>query len=735
MPREARLRDAPARSVRGLRRVLRGAWLGLLVCAVPPGGVDAQAAVARPAFASTAPAERTGTDVVLDVPYVAQTEALCGGAAVTMSVRYWGEHGVHPEDFAPLLTGDGRGIPASALTRATAALGWEARALTGDLALLETQLLRGRPLIALLEVGPGRHHYVTVVGLVGDRVVFHDPAGSPYRTLSRQAFDEAWAGGEFWALLVLPGPDRAAAGPGAEPEVLVAPPAADSAASVGDRAPRRAATRAGGEPEPSAPPACRPGLARGVSLARSGDLDGAERALRAAASACPRDAAPLRELAGLRLRQDRPGEAAELAEAALAIDPADATAAELLAAGRFLDGDEVGALAAWGRATPLVVDEVTLGAPARTRNRAILDLAGIERGQTLTPRTLRLGRRRLGLLPAAAATRLDYAVERDGRVVVTAAIAERPLFPSPARLAAEAALGLATDRGVKLRVASLFGRGEVWRLDWRWKRPRRRVRASLSLPVAGALPGAFTIRGTAERETYAFGSDPEEERRRVDAEFSTWLTPWLGGTAGVSLDRWIDGGTYGSVALASRLAGLDDRLWVSVGAERWIPAGRAPGFSAGRVRVDLRSRTERRGVVASARAGLEVVSSRAPRSVWPGAGSGSGRPVAARAHDLTTGGVIHGPLFGRRLLHGGVEGVWWIPVGLLDAGLATFADLALAGARPDGVAGGAFQTDVGAGIRLAIPGGTALRLDVARGLVDGAVAVSAGLVIEAGERR
>jgi hypothetical protein len=37
--------------------------------------------------------------VLLDVPFVAQTEALCGGASVAMVQRYWGAREVSAADF------------------------------------------------------------------------------------------------------------------------------------------------------------------------------------------------------------------------------------------------------------------------------------------------------------------------------------------------------------------------------------------------------------------------------------------------------------------------------------------------------------------------------------------------------------------------------------------------------------------------------------------------------------
>ncbi len=40
---------------------------------------------------------------VLDVPYVPQSGALCGGAALAMVLRYWGESGVLAEDFTALV--------------------------------------------------------------------------------------------------------------------------------------------------------------------------------------------------------------------------------------------------------------------------------------------------------------------------------------------------------------------------------------------------------------------------------------------------------------------------------------------------------------------------------------------------------------------------------------------------------------------------------------------------------
>jgi len=177
-----------------------------------------RALLAPPLFASLALAmsvglvqgQRRGAEagteglVVLDVPYVPQSEDMCGAAAVTMAFRYWGATDVRMSDFEPLVAGDGSGIAAPDLHRAVLEMGWEAVPFTGDLKAVSDQISRGRPVIALIAVGSGRFHYVTVVGLLEGAVVFHDPAISPYQMMDTQDFGRAWAGSGYWTLLVLP---------------------------------------------------------------------------------------------------------------------------------------------------------------------------------------------------------------------------------------------------------------------------------------------------------------------------------------------------------------------------------------------------------------------------------------------------------------------------------------------------------------------------------------------------
>lgn len=140
------------------------------------------------------------------VPYLPQTEALCGGAAAAMVMRYWGAT-ARPEDFAPLIDPAQDGIVTTTLVADLRARGWQAFPLRGALdddALLRQHLSRGRPVIALIEDRPSRYHYVVVTALDGASVSFHDPAIAPGQTMTRAEFERRWRAANFWMLLLLP---------------------------------------------------------------------------------------------------------------------------------------------------------------------------------------------------------------------------------------------------------------------------------------------------------------------------------------------------------------------------------------------------------------------------------------------------------------------------------------------------------------------------------------------------
>src|SRR5438034_1011692 len=60
-------------------------------------------------LAGTGPA-RPAVDLALDVPYVPQTEALCGGAAAAMVLRYWGDAHAGVQEFASIVDARAVGV-------------------------------------------------------------------------------------------------------------------------------------------------------------------------------------------------------------------------------------------------------------------------------------------------------------------------------------------------------------------------------------------------------------------------------------------------------------------------------------------------------------------------------------------------------------------------------------------------------------------------------------------------
>lgn len=140
---------------------------------------------------------------ILDVPFISQSEALCGGAAAAMVLRYWGERGLDAESFAHLVDRSAAGIRTTALVDDLRTRGWTALATEGTDEAVSRELARGRPLLTLIEDRPGTFHYIVVVGSTPRAMVFHDPARTPFRTMSHDEFERRWTAAGRWMALVL----------------------------------------------------------------------------------------------------------------------------------------------------------------------------------------------------------------------------------------------------------------------------------------------------------------------------------------------------------------------------------------------------------------------------------------------------------------------------------------------------------------------------------------------------
>jgi hypothetical protein len=633
---------------------------------------------------------------LLDVPYVLQSEELCGGAAAAMVMRFWGATGVYAETFSSLVDRAAGGIRGEDLMAALRTRGWQAIAFAGDAAALQAQLRQRRPPIALIEDRPGRFHYVVVVAWSGDRVILHDPARAPFRIVDSAAFIRAWSASGYWTLLALPG-------------------AATSTNDATDDVPfgRAAAT----------PGVCGGMVDEAVRLARESSLGEAQRLLEAAVERCPNEAGPSRELAGVHVRNSAWGEAAAHARHALRRAPRDEHAARTLMTSLYAAGDHHGALDAWNLFGGPSVDLVEVVGLERTRYAVASRLLGIDPGAMLSSGRLIRARRRLDLLPSAARTSTAYSPVRQDLVRVQAAVLERPVLPRGWLPLTVKGARAAIDREVRVDIAGAMGGGELIYGGWRWWEARPRVMGGITAP--SPFGGVWQLEAAAERETY--GADIaafEESRRRAALTITDWASARVGWSGGVSVER-ISGDVLAIVSGGLRLQSVDDRLRAAAQLSAWPGHDRGGSFNAS---LDVRSRPDHVGHVWIGRIGVARAGRRAPLAFWPGAGTGQGRDELLRAHPLLHDGAIRDGVFGRGLLH--ATGEWrrwsdrriarvirWTP--------AIFVDVARAFDAPV-FADPRAHADVGIGVRLALPGANVVRVDVARGLGDGAAALSVG---------
>jgi Peptidase_C39 like family len=672
---------------------------------------------------------------LLDVPYVPQSEALCGGAALAMVLRYWGEPRVRAEDFARLIAPGDPGIRGDSLVAEVRRRGWSAFPIQATRADVQDHLARGRPVIALVDAGSKVAHYVVLLAWANGGVILHDPAVAPFRAEREEDFGRAWSAAGRWALLVLPplGPDTSAP---ARDDVTAAPPPPDTtgfdAPAIPDITGR--APVAG----------CDALVDAGILKARAGAYVEAEGLLSAAASLCPQSAAPVRELAGLKFRAKEYRAASFLAQRALVLEPGDAYTWRLLAGSRYLSGDVRGALDAWNRVSEPRADLTHVVGLRRTRYKAVADQVDLPSGQLLTWAEYRRAERRLAELPSVTSARLELKPIPAGGAQVNVAVVERPLvFDGLVDAGMTAARAAASNEAV-LRVSSLFRLGEVWTARWRFQKNRPRLLMALEAPAVTGGPGIWRLEGFAERQSYMAAEVVRERRHRAGLSYEDWATSDVRLEIGGGYDRFEipedpevpgePGDPQGPLSVHStfnvegavEVRSSSDRLSVRAGAARWGGNDVRPFQS-----YEALARWGSESFVSGnwiARAGYSLASDFAPLALWPGASTGTGRGALLRAHPLLEGGIVTGKVFGQRLLHAGLERRGWPwEIRPFKIGWALFVDAAKAW-RPlvgDEVP---WQVDVGAGLRLAGLGGRGeLRADFGYGLEDKETAFSVGL--------
>ena len=675
-----------------------GIWLG-------PGQLLLSGLIASLGLPRGQPVARLvdGPPVVLQVPYVSQSELLCGGAAVAMVERWWGRRGVYAEAFASLVRPDSGGILTTELLLATRARGWQADAIHGTPTLVQQSLRDSVPVVALIRVASNRFHYVVIVGWNADQVVFHDPAVRPFATLSVKRFIERWGGADQWAMLIRPAA-QVPIPPASHPD----PPAASD----------------------SLP--CRPWLDQAADAAATNHLDDADRLLATAATACPAEPLILRELAGVRFRQGRHAEAVRLADEYVRRDPVDTLGWQLLATSRYLTGNATDALVAWNAIGRPTVDLVRIDGSRHIRFSTMADAIAIPFGVLLTPARLALAQRRVADIPALALARVTYAAVPGGLVEVRAAVVEHPMLEPILWLLISGALHAVARSEVGLSVSAPLGIGESWTVQWRWESadPREALRADI--PARIGVPGVVELESSWEQYHFDAGV-PAEQRRSATAGFSSWIDRNIESHVGVRLDRWSGAAVEDFLVLSAGASvhALHDHVILLAEGEKGASLDDSAAYVTLRTRMAWHSSGDASAIAWSARLGGDWAGADTPRGLWPIAGGDVARDIPLRAHVFIVDDALPAARSAQGIVHGGVAGDRTIATfGPLNIGVGLFLDAAGIMAPNNGAAGATWYLDAGAGLRVAFAGAqsTALRIDLARGvLADRRWAVSVGL--------
>jgi len=666
-------------------------------------------------IATLAAALTIASSLAIDVPYVPQTDALCGGAAAAMVFRYWGEAHADAEAFAPLVDRRAGGIAGGVLVQAIAARGWRTERTDGSIEAIERRLAARQPVVVLLADRGDRYHYVVVTGIDEASVTVHDPSWGPSRAIPRPTFIRLWRAAREWSLVILPSSARAS-GLNASDTTHVAP----TTKSVSD-APSDSSSD------------CDTQLSRAVDAIGRAGLDRADEILDPVRARCPNSSGPLRELAGVRFAQSRWREAATLARDAIGRDRQDDYAWDVLGSSLFMEDDAAGALRAWNEIGKPQLDTVRVGGLRRSRYQAIAEALDLRPNTLLTPDAVLRATHRLEELPDRSSARLSIRPNVDGYASIDVAIAERRLAPHGWAEWTAASIGTAIEREASVSLPGFTGQGELWTATWRWWAHRPRVGLSFAAPRIAGLPGIWRVDGFWEAETYASAGAVRPYTRETRTHGGLTVSDWMTGSVrymfSAGLDAWSTGLRAASLGGSIERRWRADRLSAAADGTAWIPVMGGPGFQAIGARVTARSSASARRWTYTASAGVQRVGADAPMTLWPGAGEGRARTPLLRAHPLLADGVIDvgATAFGRSMQHATAEGQRWLDVPpFARVGLAGFVDVARASrlARPGR---DVTNADVGVGLRLKMPGSDRmLRIDIARGLRDVARALTCG---------
>ncbi len=399
-----------------------------------------------------------------------------------------------------------------------------------------------------------------------------------------------------------------------------------------------------------------------------------------------------------------------------------------------------------GQTGGLAVDGVQVTGLTRTRAEVVEDAIDVDRGELLTPGALDRARRRLKEVPSVRATALEYVPVAGGRGEVRATVTERRLLPIGMADLGEIAFRSIFMQDPRASIGSMTGSGERLDVQYRFRRGRPRLGATLLAPAPWG--GVWGVQGLWERQPFDSPDVDTSERTTGRVMWTDWASARFQLSVRGGVDRWLDIGARGTVGGMVYATSLDDRMSVRLDVDTWMGDTE---FGSAKTIAKFSSSNRREGFVFAGSGGAGIASDGLPMESWFAGDSGNARPgpVLLRAHGLVQDSrYFHTDQMGRTIVHGSGEGQYWFRV--LSPGDkppdATPADLKPAGvgglAGPGGIAalrenlrvgvavfvdsarvmrrlspGDRNDVDIGAGIRISLGGRGSVRADYGRGLL------------------
>jgi hypothetical protein len=247
----------------------------------------------------------------------------------------------------------------------------------------------------------------------------------------------------------------------------------------------------------------------------------------------------------------------------------------------------------------------------------------------------------------------------------------------------------------------------------------------LDTPARLGVPGVLGIEGAWERVRVASTVGEavvEDEWRSGGIGFAGWLTTGLRPSAELGIERWSGDRNYLTLSAGASFRASADRFRSTATVMQATSLSDHPSYRHGALQAMWASSLGLGGVVGSARLGGDWISRDAPLGAWPVVGRNLSHAIPLRAEPSSRSGRLSGATMGRVILHAGsAADVWMYRWGPLVLGAGVFLDGARIVASADDSVGDRFYLDGGIGIRVGLADAEpkVVRIDVARGLLDG----------------